>query len=320
MWNYTATKLVLVLLITVSTGCMKRCEDCWEPNICYTPPQRFVEHLPSPFKELSPQELKTDWGRELYVGKQFAHEMDLYRSITSFKRALFLIPPSQRERQLEIEYDIFLAYFMGKKYKDAIKAFEDTHLFNVDQTFPAYRELLISLYEAYLQTDEEEKACKVLRLLYDMDQTTANGLSMETAVQSFDFCTLNDVAPYHPAGEKAMEFEAAYCSEILSPSKARTLNTVLPGAGYYYVGQKKAAVTSFLINALFTAAAWQLFDRGYIAGGIIVASLETGWYFGGINGAGIAAEEYNRGIYSCKGKEFLLDNGLFPILMFQQGF
>lgn len=318
--NCTAIKLYVLIMLLLLCGCTKQCEEPWEPSICYTPPARFIERLPSPFKELSAQERATDWGKELYLGKHFAHEMDLYRALTCFKSALYLIPPSQKERQLEIEYDIFLAYFMGNKFNEAIEAFEESHLFNIDSTFPAYREILIALHKAYLEVEMEEKACNVLKILYDYDESTANELTLGIAVQKFDFCTINDVAPYLPIGEDALQFEADYFADTLSVSKARQLSALLPGAGYYYVGQKKAAVTSFIINSLFIAAAYQLFNRGYIAGGIIVSSLEMGWYFGGINGAGLAAEEFNQALYNNKGREFLLEKGLFPVLTFHMGF
>jgi hypothetical protein len=118
-----------------------------------------------------------------------------------------------------------------------------------------------------------------------------------------------------------MEKDFAFYEQFTkSPSKARTLNAILPGAGYAYVGQKRSAVTSFLINALFTAAAYQFFSRGYTAAGAITASLEMGWYFGGINGAGIEANEYNARIFEGVGRKMLTDHTCFPVLMFETSF
>ena len=95
---------------------------------------------------------------------------------------------------------------------------------------------------------------------------------------------------------------------------------LLPGAGYYYVGQKKAALTAFVINSLFTAAAYQFFAKGYPAAGFITLSFEAGWYFGGINGAGLAAKEYNERLYEVKAKDFMLKERLFPLLTFETSF
>ncbi len=115
-------------------------------------------------------------------------------------------------------------------------------------------------------------------------------------------------------------FFSEYCCKAKSVKKAQMLNAILPGAGYYYVGQKKSALTSFIINTLFTAAAYQLFDKGYFAGGLIVSSLELGWYLGGINGAGLEAKEYNQSIYNTMAKDTMAQNRLFPVLMFETTF
>ena len=67
-------------------------------------------------------------------------------------------------------------------------------------------------------------------------------------------------------------FAHQYLSNNKSIQKARLLNAVLPGSGYYYVGQKQSALTSFLLNVLFSTAAYQFFDNGQYAAGIIMSS------------------------------------------------
>ena len=47
------------------------------------------------------------------------------------------------------------------------------------------------------------------------------------------------------------DIKKIYTENWKSPTKARWLNGILPGAGYSYIGQKQTALTSFLINALF---------------------------------------------------------------------
>lgn len=280
----------------------------------------MLEKLPSPFPDLSNKELSQDWGKELLIGKTFAREMDLYRAITSFKRALILLPKNANQRELEIQYNIFLAYYAGNKYQDAIDTFENTSLMNAPLDFPALHDLLVLLYDAYQQNNQPEKACRILSFLSSLDENTAYGLTLEAAVIDANFPLIDEIAPLHPSGENIKEFISNFQFEAKSVKKAQTLNAILPGAGYYYVGQKKSALTSFLINTLFIAAAYQLFDRGYIAGGIIVTSLEMGWYLGGINGAGLEAKEFNERLYESQGKEALIKERLFPILMLQRGF
>src|SRR5262249_54042528 len=111
-----------------------------------------------------------------------------------------------------------------------------------------------------------------------------------------------------------------YPSQAKSPQTARVLNGLLPGAGYYYIGQKKAAFTSFVINALFTAAAWQFFQRGYPAAGAITTGLELGWYLGVITGAGLGAQQYNDRLYEGVARKILIHQQAFPILIWETSF
>lgn len=310
---------VLLLLLTACHP--KSC--VFEPKICYTPPACLFETLPSAFPALTESELQTDWGRELLIAQALAKEADLYRAITTFKRAEILIqqdPLASRERVLQIEYGIVLAYYAGNKYWEALEYFECSRLIEVPADFPAFRELLIVLYDAYLKTCQKEKALRILNLINSLDSCEADDLLLSTALTEPDFCLLDDVKTRHPLSCEIDSLLTDFCYETKSVKKAQTLNALLPGAGYAYVGQTEAGVTSFLINALFTAAAWQLFDRGYVPAGIIVSSLEFGWYIGGINGAGLAAKEWNERLYATKSKCFLTEQKLFPILMFQTAF
>lgn len=76
-----------------------------------------------------------------------------------------------------------------------------------------------------------------------------------------------------------------YEKHAKSIKTAQCLNAVLPGAGYWYIGQKQTAVTALLVNSLFIGAASYFFVDGNIPAGVITLSLESGWYFGGIYGA-----------------------------------
>jgi len=291
-----------------------------EPSICYAPQPWLIEKLPASFPELTPKERSEDWAKEFMMGRAFAREMDFYRALTCFKRALLLIPKKIEARRLQIEYEIFLAYYVANKYEEAIETFENGQLFYVSESFPALHDLLIALYDAYNQIDKPERAYCFWSLLYAVNPDDAIGLTVETSVLDADLKSIEQAAQNHPTETSVSQFLCDYEFQAKSISKAQTLNALLPGAGYYYVGQKKAALTSFLINTLFIAASYQLFDRGYIPGAIILTSLEMGWYFGGINGAGLAAKEYNERLYETLGKEMLINNRLFPILMFQKGF
>ncbi len=288
-----------------------------EPRIHYTAPQKLTQRLPSAFEPLEPLEEITDWGREIRIGNSFTRELDLYRAITAYKRALALLPLARIDLKSHIEYNIVLCYFLGNRYGDAIEYYESHSLSEVEISFPALENLLIILYESYHQIGIEDKACAALMLLEKYYPETAKNLLLGTAVREGKFLDIGVYAENHPQKEALMSWMQRYQCEALSVRKAQTLNALLPGMGYYYVGQPQSAITSFVLNALFTAAAWQLYEKNHIALGTIVASLEAGWYLGGINGAGLAAKEYNEKLYGEYGKEAMYELNLFPALQFK---
>ncbi len=262
------------------------------------------------------------WGKELLIGQEFLKENDLYRSITALKRAKFLMPPGKNmERRQQIDYTILLAYYLGGKYKEVTEQFEDSTLFiATPEAFPLYDDLLIMLYDSYHRSGKCEKAAAVLEMIRERNPEKATSLELYTSLSEGEILHSYELAEQLPDGEPVVEYLAAfeYCKK--SVTKARTLNAILPGAGYYYVGQKKTAVTSFLINALFIGAAWAFFNNRNVPAALITLSFETGWYFGGINGAGLAAQEYNERLYEANTKEMMYQNKLFPIFHFSKSF
>lgn len=294
------------------------CNPCppFEPDVQYCVTEKRVQALPTPFSPLSKSELQQLWGKELYLGSRFADEADFYRAITAFKSALFLIPAKELSRKAQIEYSIFLSYYLASKYKEALETYENSSLPLSTQSFPAYRELLITLYDAYGKTECTEKQGHVFELIRQDYPELADSLSLSDAIIQADFCFLNE----HTDKPYINQLLTDYCFEKKSPEKAGQLQAILPGAGYYYVGLKNAATTSFIINALFLAGTYQLFHKGYPAFALFTLSLEAGWYFGGINGAQIAANEYNERAYERIAKDTLIQEKLFPILKLECAF
>lgn len=310
---------LLGLLLLALCGCQAR-SDLLEPTISYLPPTCTVVSRPSAFPPLTAEERSQDWGKELTIASAFAHELDLYRAITSYKRALFFMPQELSDRRLQIIYSIMQSYYLGKKYQEVVDTFENSAIKDIPATFPAFDDLLLMLYDSYQQTGQLDKSCQILSLIETRDLSTATNLKLSEALSHGD---LNQIALYASdasSPEDVYEFLEEYNQKALSVQRAQTLNALLPGAGYYYVGQKKAAVTSFLINALFIAAAYQFFHHGNVAAGIITTSFEMGWYFGGINGAGLAAKEFNERHYENSARDFMISHCLFPVLMFSTSF
>lgn len=313
------TSLLIGTAFLFLTGCHPK--SCvLEPKICYFPTERQFQISPSAFDGLSKEELSQEWGKEMHIAINFARELDLYRAITSFKRSKFLLPPHEIDRRHQLEFYIIQSYYLGKKYCEAINSFEMSHLSSVSTDFPPFRELLIILHDSYLKTEDCENAAKILSLMEKGDPETARDLKLYQVIDEGNIKCISPLSTDHPNKEALNDFVHTYCCCSKSVRTAQTLNAILPGAGYYYVGQKKSALTSFLINTSFIAATVYFFQEGNYGAGFFTASLEFGWYIGGINGAGLAAKQWNEHLYECHGKELMIQEKIFPVLMFESSF
>lgn len=308
---------LLVCLAALLIGCQTT-QYRLEPAVTYSVPMEWGQRFPTAFTPLSQEEYRQSWGKELVIGSQFACEQDYYRAITSFKRALFLLPSNQYpERRKQIEYGIVLSYYLGFKYQETIQAFESSSLIDADPSFPSFNDLLILLYDSYQHIGEEARAAAILNLMETQQPDVAKKMKLSEAIRQADVQKISDP---EFSNFEMHSFLDNYYRQSKSIPRARALNAVLPGAGYFYVGQKQAAVTSFVMNSLFLAASYYFFSNHNVPAGIITLSLESGWYLGGINGAGLAAKEYNERLYEGLSKDFMCQNKLFPVLMLNYAF
>lgn len=307
----------LFLLPLLFASCY-RVPDTIEPKISSSVEERYIQNLKSPFTHLSLDEKSSDWGREYAIALAFAKDLDFYRAISTFKRAEILIP-SDNKRKLEIAYYITYCYYLGKKYEEAIYYFERTDLHHVDRSFSAYHDLLLLLYECYLELGEVEKAQKIQELIAIAYPETEEHISLYTALMEGDIEKEKSFA-HKDQFQNLNPMLTAFERNKKSVFGAQALNAVLPGAGYLYVGLKKSALTAFLLNSLFIFASYEFFTHGYIAAGVITTSFEMGWYFGGIYGAGEQAKYYNERIYENLASPMMNRDRLFPVLQLRYAF
>ncbi len=324
--------LLLTLLAFVSACGRMRVPCQIEPTVMAPPHPKEIQRekriflaLPedfsvSPFASLSPKERSLDWGKEYLIALSFADDFDLYRAITGFKRALCLLPPDNQLRRLEIEYHIALAYFLGGKYVEVVYEVESTDLVQADSSFPAFSDLLLILYDSYEHLGKELHAAHILSLIEQNDVQKAHKLTLLSAVKRADFEALELEGQHCQQHAYLENILHGYHQEEKSVRKAQTLNALLPGAGYWYVGLKETAVTAFIINALFIAAGAHFLNNGNTAAGIIVLSFEGGWYFGGIAGAGYAAKYYNEQLYCTYANKITQKEDYFPLMMLKYTF
>jgi tetratricopeptide (TPR) repeat protein len=311
--------LRILFLLLCLTSCY-RVPDQINPRIDYQVQDRHFAGLASAFSLLNANEKSTDWGREMIIAKAFAEELDLYRAISTYKRAEILVPPENPSRKLEIQYDILLCYFLAKRYDEAVCEFDKTGLANVDKTFPAYHDLLLILYECYRELDLPEKEERILELMQKSYPETAEKVQISCALRTGDLPKVESYADGFPHRSYLDDLLDCYRQQKKSVAAAQTLNALLPGAGYFYIGQRTSAFTALLLNSLFIVAAYEFFHHGHTAAGIITTLFESGWYFGGIYGVGLEAKYYNERIYERNASCVLNTRNLFPALMIQYGF
>ncbi|MCB1085118.1 MAG: tetratricopeptide repeat protein [Chlamydiia bacterium] len=310
---------LLLSLGLLSVGCY-RVPERIEPEVNYSVQDKYLKSLPSAFPPLSGEEKREPWGQEYMIGQRFAENLDLYRAITTFKRAEILLPPGQVSRLEEIQYQILLSYYLGKRYEDVIHEFTYSTLYAATPSFPAYHDLLVIMYESYIEVGNTEKADYVFRVIEHHYPGTAKKLELSTLLIEGDLEGLREAERQTQEKSTLTTLLENYDAKKKSESKAQTLNAILPGAGYLYVGQKQSALTAALLNGLFIWAAVHFYSNGHLAAGIITTSFEAGWYFGGIYGAGESAKLYNERLYEEHAYPILKQEKLFPTFQLKFGF
>ena len=90
----------------------------------------FLQHFLSSPKRRWKHAGEMNWHSDLNL----LRTSRLYSAITCYKRALYQASSS---RTFEIEYHIIEAYYLGRKYQEAIDFYETHSLSQVPLTFPA---------------------------------------------------------------------------------------------------------------------------------------------------------------------------------------
>ncbi len=280
-----------------------------EPQIHYSIQDRYLKALPTPFLALSDAEQETQWGSEYLIGMHFARDLDFYRAITAFRRAEILT--QSEERKLEMQYEILLNYYLGRRYKEVEHAFDESDLSQISVDFSAFQDLLVILYDTYFQLDETEKSSHILGIIEQHDPKLHQNLILYSALQKADLPAVEKMSP---------ALFKAYKEQKKSPKTAAMLNAILPGSGYFYLGQLQTALTALLMNGLFIAAAVYFFRRRPIAAAIIFLGFEAGWYFGGLQGGSSQGKLYNERVYEQIVTPYMNHEGIFPIYQLKHAF
>ena len=311
--------IFLLVILSLFVGSCTRVSDQIEPQIDCMAQDRYLSQLPSPFAPLTEEEQKTDWGKEVIIARGFAAELNLYEAITTFKRAIYLMPKKEKQRKVELEYDMLLCYYLGGKYYEVIYTFDHTDLHFIDTHFVVCQDLLIMLFDSYTKLHEDLKAERILAYITQCFPLAAEKLILSVDLRDGNLPSIESFSK-NPEYNYLPPLLSDYNANKKSVQKAQVFNSLLPGAGYLYLGQKQSAMTALLLNGLFIGASCYFFEKGNIPAGLIFTGFEAGWYFGGIYGAGEEAKFYNERVYEKYATPLMNKRGLFPGLSLQYAF
>lgn len=263
------------------------------------------------FNALNLEEKDAPWAKEYLLGVSFGAQEDYEEALHCFKRSLMLCPKESKRIQ-EIEYAFVLTHYFQKEYKKAIDFFESHSLLYADKNFTAYHDLLIVLYHSYEILGQPKKADLIMEKLEPYSKEESIELRLTGAVLRREFESALRLSEKLDEKELISSLTHSFLQKRKSEKVAKWLNALLPGMGYYYLGQKKAALTAFLINGALIVGAAQLILNRYYTLGCMTALLEAGWYFGGIFGAKRSAYLFNESLFANYAEKIFYHESLNP--------
>ena len=261
-----------------------------------------------------------DWQKEAAIATSFAQRGEFEEAISTYKRALVLLPTSQLKDYQQIEYAITLSYFLSQKYDQVIKFFEKSNLLYTSKEFEFYRDLMLMLFESYEKLNQRENADHILAELKNISELDAYKMQLTSSIYRKDLAQIDNLVSHDQSKSYISKLLKQYKEHKKSPKIAKTLSIICPGLGYLYAGQKRSAITAFILNALLITASSQLFLSHYYTLGFLTSSFELGWYVGGIYGANRAVDVYNEHLFKDYGEKVLFQEELFPAMSLENVF
>ena len=245
---------------------------------------------------LAAESADLDRAREaLRFAESLSTEKDYYRAITEFKRAAFLAPGTQTERQARL--GIGLAYRAGEKWEPSVEAFrrmgdergdfEAAETLRLSGDAAAARDAFRSFLEKFPKSQDAGRA----RLRLASCHARLGNLGQATEALK----AVGASSPLAPEARKALEDLGAKPDlRPKSPALAGTLSAVLPGAGQCYAGRPAGGVATFLVNALLIGGTVESFHTDRNAVGALLGLAALAAYGGNIYGAVGDARKANR--------------------------
>lgn len=249
-----------------------------------------------------------DSEKQFAFAKAYFKSTDYGKAVIEFERFIHFFPDDPK-----VDAALHLmgqAHFQLGEYAEAIDAFGRHIRQNTSETVIAVSpEIARSAWlagKSYEKLGQSERSLAILhRLLAETDDPDIADETWfrigwvhierhEWAKARKAFMALTDAGGRRYDAENLIS-KLAESDDIpqKQPGVAGTLS-IIPGAGYLYLGRYRDAATAFLINAALIGATWEAFDNGNEILGGLLGVVGAGFYSGNIYGSVSSAHKYNR--------------------------
>jgi tetratricopeptide (TPR) repeat protein len=227
---------------------------------------------------------------------------EYYRAIGEFQRFLFFSPQHPLASQAQLR--IALAYFCGERWLEAFEVFRQVARVARD---PAIREAAaLWMAEALAKRGSHEEA---MRLYRDVIAKAPGTPSAERAAYLLGwsllwlrqwrearqaFAALPETSPYHASAQRlAAALDPPPALPRRSPTVARALSTILPGAGQIYDGDTVDGLIGLGVHGALIAGTTAAILAGLEGAGGIGAFFTWGFYQAQMGNAAVGARAFN---------------------------
>ena len=256
-----------------------------------------------PFSSFAEPIITINADKQIQFAEHYFQTGEYFRAIGEYKRFIHFFPDDHRQEFAL--YKIGLSYFNGKKFQEAIDAFNTLLI-----KFPATNvrtKVRFRIGECFIKLKDYLKA---IGWLNDIAADTAENIDIadqvyykrgwiylemsqwEKAENSFRLISKKNRYKYRLT-TLSQEMSKKKDLKTKSPITAGILS-IIPGAGHLYCGRYKDATTAFILNTAMIYAAYEAFDNNLDALGGILTFFELGFYSGNIYSAVNCAHKYNR--------------------------
>jgi tetratricopeptide (TPR) repeat protein len=249
---------------------------------------------PNPAENQSAEEMQFAFANDLL------RQHDYFRTITEFKRYLFLYPSGAKAD--EANTLLGEALFQLKSYQEAIFHWEG--VLKQTPNTPFKEEIQYKIGRAFWALGREDEALSRWEKITQEDISSTLKTNAARAFlwglikqKRYDLARLKLKNFSLSASEQEAHeafFRKAEQLPLKSPTTAGTLAAILPGAGHWYLDRHQDALISFSINGLFAWGAVSSFQQGNSGLGVLLSFIELAWYSGNIYSAINTAHKINR--------------------------